>query len=162
MNRGPAGGRTDTASRIIQASCHALYSAWMHPHSLMAWLPPQGMRGHLEAFEAREGGRFSMTLTYRGEAHAARGKSSDHSDVVRGRFTRLVPDALIVQAIDFQSDDPAFGGTMTMTWRFEPVAAGTRVTIRCEDVPVGITAHDHEVGLHESLEQLAAFTEARR
>ncbi|HEX9467700.1 MAG TPA: hypothetical protein VGA11_04765 [Acidimicrobiia bacterium] len=33
----------------------------------------------------------------------------------------------VVQAVDFVSDDPAFAGTMTMTWAVRAVDGGTRV-----------------------------------
>jgi len=35
----------------------------------------------------------------------------------------------VVQAVDFVSDDPAFAGTMTMTWAVRAVDGGTRVQI---------------------------------
>ncbi len=46
-----------------------------------------------------------MTLTY-AEAPASGGKSGVDSDVVEGRFVEIAPDDRVVQAIDFQSDDP--------------------------------------------------------
>lgn len=155
-------GRVDIASHVIHASPHTLFAAWLDPHSLMSWLPPHEMDGRLELFDPREGGPFRMTLTYKSKDHTAPGKSSAHADVVNGRFTRLIPDELIEQAIDFESEESAFAGTMTMTWTFEPVAEGTLVTIRCDNVPVGIKADDHQVGLQASLRNLAAYTEALR
>jgi uncharacterized protein YndB with AHSA1/START domain len=76
---------------------------------------------------------------------------------VDGRFVDLVPGSRVVQAVDFVSDDPAFSGTMTMTWELTAVDAGTHVEIRAEDVPDGITAEDHAAGLTSSLANLAAF-----
>jgi hypothetical protein len=48
---------------------------------------------------------------------------------------------------------------MTMTWELTAVDAGTRVDIRAEDVPVGISAEDHVAGLASSLANLAAHLE---
>ena len=48
---------------------------------------------------------------------------------------------------------------MTMTWSLAAVAAGTEVTIRCEDVPPGIRKEDHDEGLRSTLDNLAAFIE---
>ena len=49
-----------------------------------------------------------------------------------------------MQAVDFDSDDPAFAGTMTMTWSVRPQGDGrTLVEIVVEDVPAGIGAADH-------------------
>ncbi len=63
----------------------------------------------------------------------------------------------MVQAVDFVSDDPSYAGTMTMTWAVTAVEAGTRVEIRADDVPDGISAEDHAVGLASSLANLDAY-----
>jgi hypothetical protein len=65
----------------------------------------------------------------------------------------------VVQAVGFVSDDPDFAGTMTMTWEVTPVDGGSRVDIRAEDVPAGISAEDHAAGLASSLANLAAYLE---
>jgi hypothetical protein len=70
-----------------------------------------------------------------------------------------VPGARVVQAVDFVSDDPAFAGTMTMTWQLSAVAEGTRVEVRAEDVPTGISAEDHAAGMASSLANLAEYLE---
>jgi hypothetical protein len=43
---------------------------------------------------------------------------------------------------------------MTMTWEVTAVDAGTRVDIRADDVPAGISAKDHAAGLASSLANL--------
>ena len=48
---------------------------------------------------------------------------------------------------------------MRLTTTFEPVAAGTKVTVLCENAPAGIKDSDHRVGIESSLANLAAFTE---
>jgi uncharacterized protein YndB with AHSA1/START domain len=98
-----------------------------------------------------------MTLHYRESDHAAPGKSGADHDVVAGRFVDLVPGARVVQQAGFESDDPAFAGAMRITWIFEPAPGGTCVTVRCENVPPGISAEDHAAGLASSLDNLAAF-----
>ena len=50
---------------------------------------------------------------------------------------------------------------MTITWRLQPAAGGTEVSIICENVPSGIGAEDHATGLASSLENLAAYCERR-
>ncbi len=123
------------------------------PGELLAWLPPRGMAGRIEAFEARVGGTYRMTLTH--EAADPAGKSSGHTDIVQGRFVELVEFRKVVQAVEFPSEDPAFAGIMTITWSLAPVPIGTRVTIACENVPAGIGAQDHAAGMASSLENLA-------
>lgn len=154
-----ATGRIDSASRIIKASPHVLYRALMDPEALAAWRPPEGMTGEMLAFDGREGGRYRMSLTYTGAEHDVRGKTSEHADVVEGRFLELVPDRRVVEVVEFESDDPAFAGAMTITTALDAVPGGTEVTIRCENVPDGIRPEDHQEGMASTLANLAAFTE---
>lgn len=148
--------RIDTASRIIKAPPQAVYRAFMDPKALVAWLPPEGMEGRIDAFDARVGGIYRMTLTYTGSDHPT-GKSSDNADVAQGEFLELVPDKRIVQRIVFDSEDPAFAEAMIMTWHLDEVPDGTKVTIVCENVPEGIRQEDHEAGMSSTLANLAAF-----
>jgi uncharacterized protein YndB with AHSA1/START domain len=99
-----------------------------------------------------------MVLTY-DDASAAMGKASADSDIVEARFVEITPGVRVVQAIDFVADDPAYAGTMTMTWELSAVDGGTRVEIRADDVPTGISAEDHAAGLASSLANLAAYLE---
>lgn len=151
--------RVDSASRIVGAAPKAVYAAFVQPDAVAAWLPPQGMAGRVDSFDPRPGGDFCITLTYRDAHEATPGKTSEHSDSVKGRFVELFPHDRIVQAVSFVSDDPAFTGEMTMTWTFAAVAGGTKVEIRCTSVPSGIAKQEHDEGLRSTLENLAAFVE---
>jgi uncharacterized protein YndB with AHSA1/START domain len=157
MDDGGAPRRTDTASRIVAANLDAVYRAFSTAEALMAWLPPGGMTGRALAYDFREGGRYRIELAYDESARAVTGKTTARSDVTTGRFLTLVPRARIVQTVAFESDDSAFGGQMRMTWSFDAVPGGTRVTITAENVPPGITKADHDEGLRASLENLARY-----
>lgn len=150
--------RADNASRVIAAAPAAVYTALVDPDALTAWLPPDGMSGRFERFDARPGGSYRLVLTY-ADASTARGKSTANSDIVEARFVELVPGVRVVQAVDFVSDDPANAGTMTMTWELTPIDTGTRVDIRADGVPASISAEDHAAGLASSLANLASFLE---
>jgi uncharacterized protein YndB with AHSA1/START domain len=100
-----------------------------------------------------------MLLLYNDAEHPVRGKTSEHADVVEGRFVELVPNERVVEDVQFDSEDPAFAGVMRITTTLAPVAEGTEVTIRCDDVPAGIDEGDHEVGMTSTLKNLAAYTE---
>jgi uncharacterized protein YndB with AHSA1/START domain len=159
MDRGLImGGRTDTASRSIHASPQAIYDAFIDPDAQVQWLPPAGMAGRFDRFEPWPGGRYRLTLTFTGE-HATVGKTSADADTVEGRLVELIPGERIVQTADFESDDPAYAGTMTMTWLLRPVGDRTEVTIIASDVPYGISTEDHAQGLASTLSNLAAFVE---
>ena len=150
--------RTDKGSRVVAASPERVWAALVDPEALLAWLPPGGMTGRFERFEARPGGSYRMVLTY-ADASGAPGKATADSDIVEARFIDIVPGQRVVQAVDFVSDDPANAGTMTMTWEVTAVEAGTRVDIVAKDVPDGISAEDHAAGIASSLKKLAAYVE---
>ena len=141
--------RTDRASRVIAAPPERVWTALVEPEALRAWLPPSGMIGRFERFDGRPGGSYRMVLTY-SDASSAPGKATVDSDIVEARFVDIVPGERVVQAVDFVSDDPAYAGTMIMTWEVTAVDAGTRVNIVAEDVPDGISAEDHAAGLASS------------
>jgi len=134
-----------------------VFAALVDEASLVQWLPPGGMTGRFERFDARPGGSYRLVLEY-GNSRG-RGKASQDADIVEVRFLEVVPGVRIVQAVDFVSDDPAFQGTMTMTWELSREQFGTRVEIRADDVPSGITPEDHVAGMASSLANLAAFLE---
>ena len=148
--------RVDRAARIIEASPARVYAALVDPDAVARWLPPEGASGTIEAFDPRPGGLFRMTLRF---ASGAGGKTTQDSDTVSGRFVELDPDECLVQEFDFVSDDPAFAGTMRMTWGLAWCADGTEVTVVAENVPSGISKDDHVRGLASSLANLAAWVE---
>jgi len=149
-------GRTDIATRLIAAPPDAVYAALVNPDALTSWLPPDGMTATMQRYDARPGGSYRMILRY-ADASGAPGKTTADADVVEARFVELVPGERVVQAVDFVSDDPAFHGTMTITWQVTAVDNGTRVEVRADDVPTGISAEDHAAGLRSSLANLAAY-----
>lgn len=150
--------RTDAASRVIAGPPAQVYGAFVDSEALAAWLPPDGMTARFERFDPRPGGSYRLVLTY-ADAAGARGKATADSDIVEARFVDVVPGVRVVQEVDFVSDDPAFAGTMTMTWEVAAVDGGTRVDITAHGVPDGISAEDHAAGLASSLANLAAHIE---
>jgi uncharacterized protein YndB with AHSA1/START domain len=152
--------RTDRASRLILAPPDRVYRALVDPALVVQWLPPKGARGAVDAFDPRPGGAFCITLMF-GDSHT-QGKSTSTSDVVKGQFVALEPNRHVTQSFEFESSDPAFSGTMTMTWTLTPHADGTVLAVTAENVPAGIRAEDHEAGIASSLANLAALIESAR
>ena len=141
---------------MVAASTERVYAALVEPDALTSWLPPAGMTARFDHFDLRRGGSYRLVLTY-ANAATSPGKATSDSDIVEARFVEVVPGVRVVQAVDFVSDDPAFAGTMTMTWTVTPVDEGTRVDIIAANVPDGISAEDHAEGLESSLTNLARY-----
>ncbi|MFW6079809.1 MAG: SRPBCC domain-containing protein [Gemmatimonadota bacterium] len=153
--------RIDSASRLVAATPEAVYRAFAEPGALERWIPPRDMTGEMLHFDFREGGSYRMRLTY-AEPQPGRAKSSEDTDEVEVRLTKLEDGRRIEQDVTFESEDPAFAGVMRMIWTFRPEEAGTLVMVRAEDVPEGIRPEDHEAGLNASLKNLAGFVEDGR
>lgn len=141
----------------MDADAERVFAALLDPAQLQEWLPPRGMTGRFERFDPRPGGSYRLVLTYLDGAGV--GKATPDSDIVEATFIEIEPNARVVQAIDFPSDDSSYTGTMIMTWEVSAHPDGTQVTIRADDVPAGISSEDHLAGMTSSLAQLAAFVE---
>jgi uncharacterized protein YndB with AHSA1/START domain len=146
-------------SRVIKAPSDALYRAFTDPAALAVWLAPGEMTGKVHAFDARVGGGYRMSLFYPASEQVYRGKTAEREDRFMARFVELTPPTRIVQAISFDSVDPAFSGEMTMVVTFEERDDGTEVTIVFEHIPSGIRPEDNETGCRSSLEKLARYLE---
>jgi uncharacterized protein YndB with AHSA1/START domain len=146
-------------SRVIKAPREALYRAFTDPAALAVWLSPGEMTGKVHEFDARVGGGYRMSLFYPSSEQANRGKTSEREDRFTARFVELTPPMRIVQAITFDSDDPAFSGEMKMVVTLDESEDGTEVTIVFEGIPSGIRPEDNEAGTRSSLEKLARYLE---
>jgi uncharacterized protein YndB with AHSA1/START domain len=161
----PEPKRIDRAEALISAPREAIWAAFADSKAWISWLPPSGMHGTMEHFDFRPGGRYRLRLTYDLPSPSTQGKASDDSDIAEGRFVEIDPLHRIVQEVEFPSDDPAFAGTMRMTWLLEalqagPIQVGTVVKIIAENVPAGISQQDHEEAFRSTLANLARFVGA--
>jgi uncharacterized protein YndB with AHSA1/START domain len=146
-------------SQHVNAPRAAVYRALLDPDAIAHWRVPAGMRSQVHEFEAREGGRFRVSLTY--DSPDSTGKTAGHTDTYHGRFLRLVPDERVVEQFEFEAADPALGGTMTMTTTLTDAGdGGTTVTIRHEGIPDVVPAADNETGTRMALANLARLVES--
>jgi uncharacterized protein YndB with AHSA1/START domain len=148
-----------TVSKIIRAPRHAVYEACLDAAALPKWRVPDNMTARVHIFDAREGGTYRMSLTYRDPQQSPGGKTSEDTDTFQGRFVELIPDEKIVESIEFESHDPGFAGQMKMTTRLADAEDGTDVMILCENLPAGVRPEDNETGTRQSLQKLAALLE---
>lgn len=152
-------GASTRVSKIIKAPRKAVYQAFLDRDAVTAWLSHDNMRGHVHAFDAREGGAFRISLTYQDPEHSPGGKTSEDTDTYQGRFVESVPYAKIVEVTEFESQDPAFADEMRITVSLADTDGGTEITMLCQDIPKGIRLEDNELGCKESLQKLAALLE---
>ncbi|MDI6693703.1 MAG: SRPBCC domain-containing protein [Anaerolineales bacterium] len=75
------------------------------------------------------------------------------------RLAQLIPDELIVEVIEFETQEPEFADEKTMTVKFTDVVGGTEVSLLYENVPAGIRPEDNETGSRQALQKLAALVE---
>ena len=146
-------------SRIIKAPRPKLYAACLDPEMLARWRAPDRMSGVVHSFDARIGGNYRMSLIYKNPKRGSAGKTSSDTDSFTGSFTELIPNEKIVESIAFESDDPAYAGTMSLTTSFEDVPGGTNVILTFDGLPPGIRPEDNETGSRQSLAKLAALVE---
>jgi uncharacterized protein YndB with AHSA1/START domain len=144
-------------SRHIRAPRSTLYRALLDPGAVQRWMVPDGMTSHVHAFDAREGGTFRISLTY--DQPTAAGKTNARTDSFHGRFVRLVPDAEVVQIVEFESDDPAMQGEMTITYTLTEADGGTELVGLHENLPAGVAPADNELGWSMSIDKLADLVE---
>jgi uncharacterized protein YndB with AHSA1/START domain len=143
--------------RHINAPAAAVYRALLHPRAVAKWKVPDGMTCHVHAFDAREGGLFRISLTY--DAPIGTGKTTAHTDTYHGRFVTLVPNEQIVEVDEFETDDPALRGEMTITITLREVDGGTDLLAVHEGLPPGVSPADNETGWGMALAKLAALVE---
>jgi uncharacterized protein YndB with AHSA1/START domain len=134
-----------------------VYRALLDPDAVQRWMVPEGMTSEVHAFDARDGGEFRISLTY--DTPTTAGKSSDQTDSFHGHFVRLVPDTEVVQAVEFETDDPTVQGEMTITYLLADADDGTELTGVHENLPPGVSAADNELGWTMSLDKLARLVE---
>ena len=145
-------------SRRVEAPRSLVYRALLDADVVGKWRVPDDMSSEVHEFDAREGGVYRISLSYADPAGA--GKSSGNTDTFQGRFVKLVPDEQVVEVIEFETDDPGFGGEMTMTTTLTDADGGTEITILHEGLPDSVPAADNELGTRMSLDNLARIVEA--
>ena len=150
---------TTRLTRHIRAPRGVVYGALLDAEDVQQWMVPEGMTSQIHSFDAREGGEFRISLTY--DMPTAAGKTTAQSDSFHGRFVKLVPDTEVVQAVEFETDDPAMKGEMTITYALADADDGTGLVLLYENLPPGVSPADNELGSRMSLDKLAKLVEGR-
>lgn len=156
MTPEPSGASTRT-SRIINAPREAVYRAFTDPRALTAWRAPDDMTAAMHEFELRVGGGYRMSLFYPSSNQEHAGKTTEHEDRYTSRFVELDPPSRLVEAIRFDSDDPAFSGEMILDVTLVDVDGQTNVTLAFHNLPAGVRPEDNDAGTRSSLDKLARY-----
>jgi uncharacterized protein YndB with AHSA1/START domain len=135
-----------------------VYRALLDEESVRHWMVPDEMSSHIHSFEPREGGTFRISLTY--DAPTTAGKTSSQTDTVHGRFVKLVRNSEVVQIVEFESNDPAMRGEMTITYTLADAGDGTDLVGLHENLPPGVPPSDNELGWSMSIAKLAELVES--
>ncbi|MGX7680259.1 SRPBCC domain-containing protein [Jatrophihabitans sp. DSM 45814] len=142
----------------VRAPRSTVYEALLDADAISKWRAPNGMSSCVHEFDAREGGRFRISLTY--DAPDRAGKSTAHTDTYHGYYAKLVPNEQVVEVVEFETADPALRGTMTMTTTLSDAAGGTDIVVVHEGIPDAVAAADNELGTRMSLDNLASLVES--
>ncbi len=103
-------------------------------------------------------GELRISLTY--DVPNDAGKTDPQTDTFHGHFLRLVPDAEVVQVVEFETADPGLQGEMTTTYTLaEATNDGTGLDGVHEDLPAGVRPEDNELGWSMSIDKLARLVE---
>lgn len=150
---------TSRIIRRIAAPRDAVYRAILDASAVASWMVPTGMTGRVHAFDAREGGMLRISLTY--DEPTGSGKTTAHTDTYHGRFVELVRNERIVEVVEFETDNPALRGEMTITISLADADGGTDVLAVHEGLPSGLSNADNETGWRAALAKLAMLVETR-
>lgn len=146
--------------RCIRAPRAAVYAALVDREDVQRWMVPDGMTSVVHRFDAREGGTWRTSLTY--DQPTGTGKTTAHTDTHHGRFVRLMPDAEVVQTVEFETDDPSMQGEMTITYALaDAPGGGTDMVAIHEGLPPGLDPEQNELGWSMSIAKLAELVEGR-
>jgi uncharacterized protein YndB with AHSA1/START domain len=144
-------------SRRLNAPRAIVYQTLLDARAVAQWMVPDGMTSHVHAFDTREGGSFRISFTY--DAPTDAGKTTPQTDTFHGRFVKLVPNEQVVEVVEFETNDPAMRGEMTITITLADADSGTDLLAVHENLPQGLSAADNETGWRMSLAKLAALVE---
>jgi uncharacterized protein YndB with AHSA1/START domain len=138
-------------TRVLEAPRERVYAALVDPDAFPRWKAPSGMSCRVDSSDGRG---FRVSLTYDDADRS--GKTTEHTDTYRGSFVELVPNERIVEIDEFETDDPALQGAMTITYTLDDAdGRRTELTAVHAGLPRGVAPADNELGWAEALDRLA-------
>lgn len=143
--------------RVLRAPRERVFRALLDPDAVATWRVPAGMTAEIHRFDARVGGRYRISLTYDSPDQA--GKSTAHTDTYHGYFQSITDGRHVKEQMEFETDDPAMRGMMTVSIELRDHGGATELDALHLDLPQGVDPADNELGWNEALDRLAALVE---
>lgn len=141
-----------TTTRLIEAPRAKVYRTVADIHALARCLQPEGTSSRILGYDPA-GGSLQMEISH---GPGPEGTRRFHLAILDTR-----KDEAVVYGAAFESDDPSLAGEMKLHFLLKDVPGGTRITVRHEGIPAGISVEDNERGTASSLENLARQVEGR-
>lgn len=141
----------------LKASKSKVYNTLLDKELIHKWKVPDEMKCIVHQYNAVENGTFRISLVY-GNVNEM-GKTFQNIDKYHGYFQKLVSNELIIEIDEFESDNDEMQGIMTITYRLSESDGGTNLTIIHDNLPIGISLSDNEIGWKMALDSLVKLIE---
>lgn len=141
----------------IKASKSKVYHALLDKELIHKWKVPDEMQCIVHEYNAIVNGRIRISLVYDDVNEV--GKTFQNIDTYHGYFKKLIPNELIIEIDEFESDDLTLKGFMTITYSLSESLKGTNLTVVHANLPIGVSLSDNEIGWKMALESLTKLLE---
>jgi uncharacterized protein YndB with AHSA1/START domain len=132
--------------RVLHAPKERVFAALVEPAQLSEWWGPTGFTAPSVELDAREGGRYRITMQPPdGEAFS-----------LRGQFFEVDPPQRLVYTFEYEQPDPDDQDTLVTLSLFDH-AHGTRLVFEQGSFATPARYELHETGWSETLDRLAEF-----
>lgn len=98
--------RSTRVVQYVNARRERVYRALIDADKVACWKTPDDMTCKVHSFDAREGGTFRISLTYK--AANGEGKTAFRTDTYHGQFVELRPNERVVEVDEFETAAPEF------------------------------------------------------
>lgn len=136
--------------RRFKVSAQRLFAVMTTPHHMEQWFSPsQDYHVSVQAHDFRQGGVYA--LAYRNPA--------GEETMVRGEFVSIRPGREVAFTWTWDAPDPHAGIFTLVTWTFEPVGDGCRLSVTHERLPDTEARERHSAGWDGTLDRLSLLLE---
>ena len=139
-------------TRTFDASPEALFDAWTDPAQVAEWYGPEGFgKSNIQAFDAREGGEYSLTMNAPdGGKHKLQGEFKVFDRPQSGRSGKL---SFTWQWVEGGMED-TMGALTLVTVEFKPVGDKTEMVFLHEGFASEAIRDSHNKGWSSSFNKL--------